>query len=71
MDRKLSMQAFGVAVMLVFSQLVLAASVFDPLTTAIDFTTVIAALFVAAVAIVTLMVTFKGIKAIFRLLGWR
>ena len=46
-----------------------AASPFDPLTTAVSFTDVSAALFVVAAAIVGVLVIIKGIKWIYRMLG--
>lgn len=46
-----------------------ATSPFDPLTTAVSFTDVSAALFVVAAAIVGVLVIIKGIKWIYRMLG--
>lgn len=46
-----------------------AVSPFDPLTTAVSFTDVSAALFVIAAAIVGVLVIIKGIKWIYRMLG--
>jgi hypothetical protein len=46
-----------------------AVSPFDPLTTAVSFTDVSAALFVVAAAIVGVLVIIKGIKWIYRMLG--
>ncbi len=46
-----------------------AQSAFDPLTTAVSFTDVSAALFVVAAAIVGVLVIIKGIKWIYRMLG--
>ena len=49
--------------------LALATSPFDPLTTAVSFTDVTAALFTVAAAIVAVMVIIKGIKWVYRMLG--
>ena len=55
--------------MLLAPQLALATSPFDPLTTAVSFTDVTAALFTVAAAIVAVMVIIKGIKWVYRMLG--
>jgi hypothetical protein len=47
----------------------LATSPFDPLTTAVSFTDVTAALFTVAAAIVAVMVIIKGIKWVYKMLG--
>ncbi|OFW07836.1 MAG: hypothetical protein A3G20_06425 [Acidobacteria bacterium RIFCSPLOWO2_12_FULL_59_11] len=56
-------------VVLLAPTLALAVSPFDPLTTAVSFTDVTAALFTVAAAIVAVMVIIKGIKWVYRMLG--
>ena len=57
------------ALLALYASLSGATSPFDPLTTAVSFTDVSAALFVVAAAIVGVLVIIKGIKWIYRMLG--
>jgi len=60
----------AVAVVLALAyQLALAVSPFDPLTTAVSFTDVVAALFTVAAAIVAVLVAKRGIKWVLALVG--
>jgi len=58
-------QAAVAVVLGLFAMVASAASVFDPLTTAISFTDVITALFTVAATIVAVLVSIRGIHWIY------
>jgi hypothetical protein len=62
-------QVLLVSLLALYASLSRAVSPFDPLTTAVSFTDVTAALFTVAAAIVAVMVIIKGIKWVYRMLG--
>ena len=65
----LKLQAAVAVVLALVYQLASAASAFDPLTTAVSFTDVVAALFTVAAAIVAVLVAKRGIKWVLALVG--